>query len=86
VVGIVFAYQGSPSWLFYVLDGPSGHEPYSEQIVTRSGSTVTLPPFKPVRMTWGIATPVPVGDIALVKLTPQPRGTALTATLPVVHQ
>lgn len=82
--GIVFAYQGSPSWLFYVLEGRDGGGLYTEQIVTRSGRTITLPPFRPVDATWGVATPVPVRDIALVRVVPRGHGTALQATLPVV--
>jgi hypothetical protein len=84
--GIVFAYQGSPSWMFYTLGGRFSSGLYTEQIVTRSGSTLTLPSFRLINGTWGIATPVPVRDIALVKLIPQPRGATLTATLPVVDQ
>ena len=84
--GIVFAYQGSPSWMFYTLRGRFGSGLYQEQIVTRSGTTLTLPPFRLVNGSWGIATPVPVRDIALVKLIPKPGGGALTATLPVVDQ
>jgi hypothetical protein len=84
--GIVFAYQGSPSWMFYVLDGRYGNGPYKEQIVTRSGSTLTLPTFRLIDATWGIATPVPVRDIARVKLIPQPRGPALEAILPAVER
>jgi hypothetical protein len=85
VAGIVFAYQGSPSWLFYVLHSRYGSAPYKEQIVTRSGTTLTLPPFRLIDGSWGIATPVPVRDIARVKLIPQPRGPTLQATLPVVE-
>src|SRR6185437_13887988 len=44
--GIVFAYQGSPSWLFYTLGGRYGSGLYKEQIITRSGRTLTLPPFR----------------------------------------
>ena len=84
--GIVFAYQGSPSWMFYTLDGRYASGLYHEQIVTRTGRTLTLPPFTLVNGSWGIATPVPVRDIALVKLIPQPGGATLTATLPVVEQ
>ena len=84
--GIVFAYQGSPSWMFYTLDGRDGNGPYHEQIVTRSGRTLSLPPFKVVNGSWGIATPVPVRDIALVRLIPQPGGATLTATLPVIER
>jgi hypothetical protein len=85
MAGIVFAYQGSPSWLFYVLDERYRRGLYREQIVTRSGRTLALPPFRLIDGSWGIATPVPVRDVALVKLTGQP-GPALRATLPVVEQ
>lgn len=85
VAGLVFAYQGSPSWLFYVLDGRYSTGRYTEQIVTRSGRTLTLPPFGLIDASWGIATPVPVDDIARVELIPQPRGPALEAILPVVE-
>lgn len=84
--GIVFAYQGSPSWLFYSMRAGYGGRLYKEQIVTRTGRTVTLPPFRLINGTWGIATPVPVRDIALVKLIPRPPGATLRATLPVVEQ
>jgi hypothetical protein len=84
--GIVFGYQGSPSWLFYVLDGRYSHGVYREQIVTRSGHTVTLPPFRLVARSWGIATPVPLRDIALVRLIPQVGGAALEAPLPPVDR
>ena len=84
--GIVFGYQGSPSWLFYVLDGRFSHGLYREQIVTRSGHAVTLPPFRLVARSWGIATPVPLRDIALVRLIREPSGAALEAPLPPVER
>jgi hypothetical protein len=87
VAGIVFAYQGSPSWLFYALGGRYGSGGiYKEQIVTRAGRTLILPSFRLVNGSWGIATPVPVRDIALVKLIGQPGGPALKATLPVIER
>jgi Putative zinc-finger len=86
VAGIVFAYQGSPSWLFYTLGHRHADGRYSEQIVTRSGRALTLPPFRLVDGSWGVTTPVPVRDIALVKLTEQPGGAALQARLPIVER
>jgi hypothetical protein len=83
--GIVYAYQGVPSWLFYTLDGRYGSGRYTEQIVTRSGRTLALPPFTLVNGSWGIATPVPVRDIALVKLTHDRGGATLSTILPVVN-
>jgi hypothetical protein len=84
--GIVFGYQGSPSWLFYVLSGRYADGLYKEQIVTRSGRVVTLPPFKLVAASWGIATPIPLRDVAQVRLIREPRGPALEAPLPVVER
>jgi hypothetical protein len=83
--GIVFAYQGSPSWLFYAVQGPYSSALYKERIVTRSGTTLTLPPFRLINGSWGIATPVPVREIARVELIPQPRGPTLEASLPIVE-
>lgn len=85
-VGTVFGYQGSPSWLFYTLDGRPVTGVYSEQIVTRSGRWITLPRFRLVAASWGIATPVPVRDIAAVRLVPEPRGRPLVAKLPIVQR
>jgi len=84
--GLVFGYQGSPSWMFYVLDGRYSTGVYREQVITRSGRSITLPPFRAVSGSWGIATPVPLRDIALVRLIRQPRGPALEAPLPVVER
>ena len=85
-VGTVFGYQGSPSWLFYVLDGRYSTGIYREQIVTRSGRSISLQPFRLVAASWGIATPVPVRDIALVRLAREPRGRPLVARLPLVER
>ena len=84
-VGTVFAYQGSPSWLFYVLRGSYADGVYREQIVTRSGRLIDLPRFRLVAASWGVATPVPLRDIALVRLIPAPQGRALVAKLPIVE-
>jgi hypothetical protein len=84
-VGTVFAYQGARSWLFYVLSGSYRDGRFQEQIVTRSGRSVTLPPFRLVSASWGIATPIPVRDVALVRLE-RDHGPGLQATLPVVER
>jgi hypothetical protein len=86
VAGTVFGYQGSPSWLFYVLDGRYTRGLYREQIVTRSGRTVTLPPFRLVARSWGIATPVPLRDVSRVRLIREPHGPTFEATLPIVER
>jgi hypothetical protein len=86
VVGNVFGYQGSPSWLFYVLGGSYDHGLYREQIVTRTGRSIALPRFRPAAASWGIATPVPLRDIAGVTLIREPHGPALKASLPIVER
>jgi hypothetical protein len=85
-VGIVFGYQGSPSWLFYVLSGRYADGLYKEQIVSRSGRVIDLPQFRLVDASWGIATPIPLRDIARVRLVRAPRGPTLEAPLPVVER
>ena len=85
MAGIVFAYQGSPSWLFYVFKGRYGSGLYKEQIVTRAGKTFTLPTFRAVNSSWGISTPIAVREIARVTLVGQPHGPVLRAALPVVE-
>lgn len=85
-VGTVFGYQGSPSWLFYVLRDDYRTGAYREQLVTRSGQSIALPPFRLAGSSWGITTPVPVRDVARVRLIRQPGGKRLEATLPVVER
>lgn len=84
--GTVFGYQGSPSWLFYTLSSRYSSGLYREQIVTRSGRAVSLPPFRLVAGSWGIATPIPLRDIASVRLIQQPHGPTLEAPLPIVER
>jgi hypothetical protein len=85
--GTAFAYQGSPSWLFFVIDGGRYSTGlYREQLVTRSGSTVDLKPFRAADSSWGVATPIAVRDVALVRLTRVQGGPPLEAKLPVVEK
>ena len=83
--GIVFAYQGSPSWLFYVLDGSDSTGVYREQLITRSGRTVNLPQFKLVGGSWGVTIPIPLRDVAAVRLSRTASGRVFDAKLPVVE-
>jgi hypothetical protein len=86
LVGNVFGYQGSPSWLFYVLDGRYNRGLYREQIVTRAGKSVTLPRFRLVAASWGIVTPIPLRDIARVRLIREPHGPTFEASVPTVER
>ena len=82
--GIVYAYQGYPSWLFYTLDRRYGWGRYRTRVITRFGSTFSLPASTLINRSWGASTPVPVRDIARVKLVRHSGGDTLSATLPVV--
>jgi hypothetical protein len=84
-VGTVFSYQGSPSWMFYVVEGKYATGAYSEQLVTRTGKTLSLPRFSFADSSWGTTTPVPVREIAYVRLIRISDGTMLRAQLPPVH-
>jgi Putative zinc-finger len=84
-VGKVFAYEGSPSWLFYVLSDRYSTGTYREQLVTRGGRIVTLPRFRLVSASWGVAIPVALRDVATVRLTRAPGGRTFEAELPVVE-
>ena len=86
VVGTVFGYEGSPSWVFYMLDPRYSSGRFREQLVTRSGRVVALPAFGFVDGSWGIATPVPVRDIARVRLTRVAHGQEFEAALPPVDE
>ncbi len=74
-VGTVLAYQGDRWWLFYVLNRSYRDARFQEQIVRRAGTSLTLPPFRLVSGSWGIATPLPVRDVALVRLAALADGT-----------
>lgn len=83
--GVVFSYQGAPSWLLYVIRGPY-RGTYTEQIQTRSGKTISLEPFTFSTTSWAVTTPVAVRDIAAIRLVQRGTGRALTATLPVIDR
>lgn len=84
--GVVFSYQGTPSWLLYVVRSPYRQGTYTEQIKTRSGKTISLEPFTFSTTSWAVTTPVAVGDIAAVRLVQRRTGSALKAILPVINR
>jgi hypothetical protein len=78
--GQIFAYQGSPSWVFLVLDGASTADRYSVRLVTRSGQEIDLGRFHRASGTtsWGRALPVDLHSVWRVELIPN-LGTTLEA-------
>jgi hypothetical protein len=86
VGGLVFAYQGAPSWIFYTVEPRYRAGDYMEQIITRSGRSLSLPAFRMANASWGIVTPVPVREIAVVRLIHVDDATTLQANLPIVRR
>jgi Putative zinc-finger len=81
-VGDVFGYEGSTSWIFFVLHGRYAKGAYDELLVTRSGRTLRLPRFRLVAGSWGLAIPGRLRDVAAVRIIHVPDGRTIEARLP----
>ena len=79
-LGQVFAYQGSPSWVFMVLDGANTAQRFEVKLVERNGTEISLGSFKrlPGTTSWGSALPVDLRSVWAVRLVPD-RGSTLEA-------
>jgi hypothetical protein len=76
-LGQAFAYQGSPSWVFVVLDGANTAHRYDVKLVERSGREISLGSFKqlPGTTSWGRALPVDLRSVWTVRLVPETGST-----------
>jgi hypothetical protein len=81
--GTVFGYQGSPSWLFVIVDPAHRNGIERAEIVTDDGDRVPLRPFALDGATgsWGRALPVELNSIAVVRLLPAGAGSPLVSRL-----
>jgi Putative zinc-finger len=79
-LGQAFAYQGSPSWVFVVLDGANTAQRYKVKLVTRNGTEIPLGRFArtPGTTSWGSALPVDLRSVWTVRLIPD-HGSTLEA-------
>ena len=79
--GIVFAYQGDPSWMFVVLDDVERSGDYSVSVTTTSGRTVNVgrAAFGDERRGWGTDLTVDVHHVAAVHV--ESADETLVATL-----
>jgi hypothetical protein len=79
-LGQAFAYQGSPSWVFVVLDGANTANRYKVKLVTRNGTEIGLGSFTRSAGTtsWGKALPVDLRSVWTVRLVPD-HGSTLEA-------
>jgi hypothetical protein len=68
--GTVFAYQGSPSWVYVAFRSPPAPGEYQVRLQTRDGRRVALRPFtaRPGQTGWGTAIQVPVEQIRTIEL------------------
>jgi Putative zinc-finger len=79
-LGQAFAYQGSPSWVFVVLDGANTASRYKVKLVTRNGTEIPLGSFTrtPGTTSWGKALPVDLRSVWTVRVVPD-HGSTLEA-------
>jgi Putative zinc-finger len=79
-MGQAFAYQGSPSWVFLVLNRANTADSYTVRLVTRNGREIELGSFSRAAGTtsWGRALPVDLRSVWTVELVPH-HGTTLEA-------
>jgi hypothetical protein len=82
--GLVYAYQGRPSWIYVGLYANRRATGYRVELVMTSGRRVSLPGFRldPVTRSAGQAVPVDVRDVAGVRLVGPTPGDVLAARLP----
>src|SRR5438034_4047640 len=67
--GTVFAYQGSPSWLYVTFRSAPPQGSYAVRLLTRDGRRLALRPFtaRPRGAAWGSTVEVPVEQIRTIE-------------------
>jgi hypothetical protein len=82
--GIVFGYQGTPSWLFVTVDARHRGEVSGAELVTRDRRTVALPWFRlGPDGSWGGAIPANLYDFRSIRLLGDRPGEALESPIPL---
>ena len=79
--GTAFGYEGSPSWLLVVVDAEYRGRVRGAELVLNDGTRIPLRSFSldPGSGSWGMALPVDLGDVSVVRLLPAHRGQVLVA-------
>lgn len=82
--GVVYAYRGTPSWIFVAVDRPYRSTAYTVELAMTSGQRVPLPSLHLDRRTGsaGQAIPVDLHRVSAVLLIDGARGEVLQAELP----
>jgi Putative zinc-finger len=82
--GVVFGYQGAPSWVLVTVAASHRDRVSSGELVTRDRRTIPLPAFEldPGSGSWGGAIPVNLYDVASIRLLGERPGEVLAAEVP----
>jgi hypothetical protein len=82
--GVVFGYQGSPSWLFVTVDARHRDRVSGAELVTRGRRTVALPAFRlGPDGSWGGAIPADLYDFTSIRLIGDRPGEARESPIPL---
>lgn len=82
--GVVFGYQGTPSWVFITVDSAHRDRVSGAELVTRDRRTVRLPSFRlGPDGSWGGAVPADLYDFRAIRLLGERPGEALESTIPL---
>jgi hypothetical protein len=81
--GVVFGYEGNPSWVLVVVDPGHRGGHFSGEVVTTAGRRIPLRAFEldPRTGSWGRAIPMDLHDVSSVRLVDRRSGESLEATL-----
>jgi putative zinc finger protein len=79
--GVVFGYQGRPSWVLVVVDPEHRAGRYAGELVTKAGQRIPLRSFRldPATGSWGRAIPMDLRRVSSVRLVDRRRGETLEA-------
>jgi hypothetical protein len=82
--GVVFGYQGTPSWLFVTVDERYRGQVSRAELVRRDGRTVALPSFRlGLGGSWGGAVPGNLYQYRSVRLLGDRPGEVIAGTIPL---
>ena len=81
--GVVFGYQGRPSWVMVIVDPKHREARYAGELVTDAGRRIPLAEFRldPRTGSWGRAIPMELHQVASVRLVDREHGGTLEAEL-----
>lgn len=83
-VGHLFAYEGSPSWIFFVFDDPLAAGEYTVRIETRAGDRIELEAgeLQEGILTWGRDVPLSLSLVEAVRLVDERDAVVAEAIFP----